>query len=123
MTDRSNGRPQKRGSVSPTAIGVTHPGLADALETGVLHLIVKDLADRNVKRWADVFIPMEIQPAYQGRALVAGEHLEAAAPLYGIRPERVKVIGRTTIDYPTGETLFLIVDASGQPAVTAERDG
>ena len=104
--------PCKR-AVSPTAVGITHPGLADAVENGALQLLVRDLTDANVKRWADVFIPMQVDGERRGEELPKGATLVASAPLYGIEHEAVEVIGRTVVVTPGGQLVVLFVDATG----------
>lgn len=110
------------GKVSRIAIGITHPGLADAIKNGVIYLIVQDLADANVKRWADVFIPMQILGEDKGKALEKGAAVTASAPLYGIKPGRCEVIGRTTVAGGDSDMLFLILDATGPSINREERD-
>ena len=106
--------------VSPTAAGITHPGLADALANGVFELTLKSLADPHLGRWADVLIPMPIALAEEGKILKRGDELEVSSPVYGIEPERCRVIARTTIAGPEGAELVLLVDASG-PTIRALR--
>lgn len=102
------------GKVSTIAIGITHAGLADAVKNEVIYLIVKDLADEHVKRWADVFIPMQIGDEDQGKALERGAELEASSAIYGINPQQCQVIGRTTVAGAGSTMLYLIIDASGR---------